>query len=166
MQYKWIRNDLSGDSTWFIRLEKGEEILKSITQFCQRNQSFTGATGWITGIGAVSYAEIGWFDPEAKQYVTKVYQDNREITSLMGNLSLKEKEPFFHIHVTLSNAMFDVRGGHLVKAIISVTGEFVLRTFPTQRLSCHSTDLTRTLDEATGLYLWSDLEKFSENGYI
>ena len=161
MLYKLIKDVLPGDSTWFIRLEKGEEILESLTKFCKKFKSFTGATGTITGIGAVSYAEIGWFDPEYKKYVTKVYRENREITSLIGNLSLKEKEPFFHIHVTLSNAAFEVRGGHLVKALISATGEFVLRTF---RLPGPSTDLKRKQDEETGLYLWDELQKMEEIG--
>ncbi|MCE5222891.1 DNA-binding protein [bacterium] len=161
MFYKVAKDGLNGDSTWFIRLEKGEEILESLTGFCKKFNHYTGATGTITGIGAVSYAEIGWFDPECKKYVTNVYQENREITSLIGNLSLKEKEPFFHIHVTLSNRQFEVIGGHLYKAIISATGELVLRTF---RLSGTSTDLKRKPDQETGLYLWDEMQRFEEIG--
>ncbi len=164
MFYKIVRDNLPGGSkaaTWFIKLEKGEEILTSLTRFCEHFLSFTGGTGVLTGIGAVSYAEIGWFDPGKKQYTTKTIQQDMEITSLVGNLSLKETKPFFHVHITLANSQFEITGGHLFKAIISATGEFVLRTF---RSSVDMPDLTRKQDMETGLFLWGDLQKMDEIG--
>ncbi len=164
MFYKIVRDNLSGGSktaTWFIKLEKGEEILTSLTLFCEHFQSYTGGSGVITGIGAVSYAEIGWFDPGKKQYTKKSLQQDMEITSLVGNLSLKETKPFFHVHITLANSQFEITGGHLFKAIISATGEFVLRTF---RSSDNMPDLTRKQDKETGLFLWDSMQKLDEIG--
>lgn len=167
MFYQVTRDDLSlsGVLTWFIRLEKGEEILESLTGFCKKMNSNMGSTGIITGIGALSLAELGWFDPVLKKYTTKTIQQNMEITSLIGNLSLKEKEPFFHIHVTLSNHQFEVMGGHLLKAIISVTGEIILRTFKHSNALMNPTvKLIRELDQESGLFLWGSMEKFDEIG--
>lgn len=158
MLYKLVQNEGHADSAriWLIRLEKGEEILTSLTRFSQHFHLYSGE---IAGLGAIQYAEIGWFDPVHRRYSIQTLQEDLELTSLIGNLATKENEPFFHIHVTLSNAAFEVVGGHLHKAIISITGEFILKTY-------EPAGLKRELDQATGLYLWSDMEKFSENGYI
>ena len=158
MLYKLLQNNAHADlaSIWLIRLEKGEEILSSLTTFCRY---FHLHFGEISGIGAVQQAEIGWFDPIHQRYSIKSIQENLEITTLIGNLAIKENEPFFHLHVTLSNAAFELLGGHLHKAIVSVTGEFILKTYNSQGLN-------RELEYSTGLYLWSDLVKFPENGYI
>jgi len=43
-----------------------------------------------------------------------------EMTSLMGNISIMEGEPFPHLHVTLADANFQLLGGHLSESEIGV----------------------------------------------
>jgi len=138
---------------WMIRLEKGEECIASLTHFCK---TFSLHTGHINGIGAVREAEIGWFDPTKKQYSTRTLHENMEIVTLTGNLTMKEKEPFLHLHATFSKENLEVIGGHLFRAVISVTAEFFLQTFPVM--------LTRNKEEETGLFLWDGMLKIPKIG--
>jgi len=43
-----------------------------------------------------------------------------------GNISLKDGNPFMHLHGTFSDKDFNVVGGHFFHGIISVTGEFFI----------------------------------------
>ena len=46
-----------------------------------------------------------------------------ELTSLMGNITIKENNPFIHMHVNISDDNYKCFGGHLFHAKITVTGE-------------------------------------------
>ena len=51
------------------------------------------------------------------------------MTSLMGNISLMEGEPFPHLHVTQTDDKLHLFGGHLTSAEIGVTGELTVEPF-------------------------------------
>jgi predicted DNA-binding protein with PD1-like motif len=112
---------------FIIRLERGEEIHATLITFCQQ-QNITA--GWITGIGAVSQAELGYFHRDTKDYSWRRVTTDHELTSLMGNISLKEGEIWLHLHATLSDEQFQVTAGHLKSGVISVTGEIFLHPLP------------------------------------
>ena len=132
------------NNLWVIRLIKGEEILSCLKSFCQKNKINTAS---INGIGAVDFVKIGFFDPVTKQYFTKEYKEDLEITSLLGNLSIREQDLHLHLHINLANANFEVIGGHLYAATISVTAEIIITEIGQQ--------IERHLDAETGLYLLS-----------
>jgi len=101
--------------------------------------------GHLTGIGAISDAVIGYFDPQKKVYLKIHEKGQAELLSLTGNLALYEGEPFFHIHVALGLRDGSTRGGHLFEAIVRPTVELVLTTF--------SSSVRREIDPETGLPL-------------
>lgn len=114
MQFKQL------GEAYIIRLERGEEIHAVLKTFCQQH----GITaGWLTGIGALMQAELGYFHRDRKEYSWKAIETDHELTSLMGNISLKDGEPWLHLHATLSDEHFQVTAGHLRSGVISVTGE-------------------------------------------
>lgn len=117
MVYKKVNNG------WMIRLETGEEIITSLTGFCIEKQI---NTGFISGIGAIDYAKLGFFDMKTKQYIMKEFTEDMEITSLLGNISQKEGKPFLHLHINCANREFYMFGGHLFIAKISATCEIIL----------------------------------------
>ena len=53
MKYKQITDE------YLIRLEKGEEIVASLTGFCAEHDI---KSGWVTGIGGVQRASVGYFN--------------------------------------------------------------------------------------------------------
>lgn len=111
------------DNHYILRLEKNEEIITKIKELCLKENITLGS---ITGLGASNLIEIGLFNVDTKEYKTKTYTGMFEITSLVGNISRKENEPYLHLHINFSDETNITKGGHLVKSIISATGEIVI----------------------------------------
>ncbi len=131
------------DNRYFLRLEKGEEIIESISNFCKQNDIKAGS---ITGIGAVERIEFGLFDTKEKKYHMNQLNESLEITSLIGNISRKEEQVYLHLHITVGNINGQLFGGHLNKAIISATGEIIIDAV--------DVEINRRFDDEIGLNLW------------
>ncbi len=112
------------DKTYFIFLEKDEPVMKTLTEFCSKNSIQNGE---ISGIGAVKNIEIGAFDPSSKSYIQKKFDKTHELISCMGNITLKDGEPFIHAHITIGDHDMNVKGGHVFEMTVAVVGEFYIR---------------------------------------
>lgn len=110
--------------TYVVRLNKGEEVIESLTKLC-KNENIELAE--ITGLGASNLVEIGVFNVNTKEYNTKVFEGMFEITSLIGNATRKKEDVYLHIHINFGNEEGIVKGGHLVRSIISATSEIIVR---------------------------------------
>jgi len=127
---------------YLVRLERGEEVHAALTSWAAE----TGLQGAaLSGLGAVQDVELGFYHLDRREYERRSEQGPFEILSLTGNLSLVSGRPFLHAHVVLLRDDFTVTGGHLFRAVISVTGEFAI-THGDLRL-------TREPDEEVGLSL-------------
>jgi len=137
MEYKIEDNHI------FLKLENGEEIMNSLKLLSDKENIHCAL---ITGIGAVNEIEIGLFDIKNKEYVKNKLEGDYELTSLQGNISLKDDNSFVHVHVNVSDEKYRVFGGHLFNAKITATGEFIITVFKNK--------INREYDEKTGLHLW------------
>ncbi len=117
---------IKSGNTYILKLEKGQEILTSITDLCQKEKITTAS---ITGIGATDYLEAGFYDTEEKKYYTKKYEEDLEILALNGNITMVNDNPSAHIHILVSDIQGRALGGHLNKAIVSVTCEIFIQSF-------------------------------------
>jgi hypothetical protein len=133
------RND---GTVHLVRLDRGEKIMESLVGYLRRAEI---ESGFLTGIGATSACEIGYFDLNTKEYLTKRIEENCELVGLIGNIARVEGEPIIHAHITLGFPDYHLEGGHLLEGTISVTGEFWIHRagFPVRR----------SLDRLTGLKL-------------
>ena len=127
---------------WLIRMEKGEEIVSSLLSFSKKNNVLSAT---IMGIGATNKFSLSIFDTTLNKYIEKEYSGDYEITSLLGNIAIFEKEPVFHIHITLGDRENNAIGGHLNYAFVSGTCEIVIDEF--------SEKVERSLDQKSGLKL-------------
>ena len=118
MEYKRIENKI------VFRLEKGDRLMES-TQKIATTENVKMAS--INGIGACSKIEMGYIDLSIKEYVFKTFEGNLEILQATGNITLKDGEPFPHIHISVSNDECKAFGGHLNEATISATFEGVMQ---------------------------------------
>ena len=118
MEYKKIENKI------VFRLEMGEGLMES-TQRIATAENVRLAS--INGIGACSKIEMGYIDLSIKEYVFKTFKGNLEILQATGNITLKDGEPFPHIHISVANEDCKAFGGHLNEAIISATFEGVMQ---------------------------------------
>lgn len=123
---------------YIIRLEQGEEILKTIKNFCDKNNI---KSGYLSGIGACGETEIALYSLEEKKYYDKKVTGDYEIISLSGTIS----DENIHAHIALGDHNFNMFGGHLKSATISVTCEIML--IP------GDSPIGRIQDEKTGLRL-------------
>ena len=118
MQYKKF-----GDS-FFVRLERGEEILSSLAALAEKEDI---ALGCVSGLGAVDRFTAGVFFPQEKVYRKNDFHGNFEITSLTGTITRMDGKPYLHLHMSAGNEYGKVMGGHLNEAHVSATCEIVVR---------------------------------------
>ena len=112
------------EDTILVRLDKGDEIVKSLLDVAAR-EKLTLAS--VSGIGATDDFEVGVFDLERSDYEHLRFGGNHEIVALVGNLTSKDGAPYTHLHITCAGDGGKIVGGHLFEAKISLTAEIVIR---------------------------------------
>lgn len=132
------------NETGFIRLDRGEDLFGSLLNFAKTNNFQAGR---FSGIGALCEIEMGFYELHRKQYIRKKFNEIHELVSMTGNLSLKDGNPFLHIHAAIGDSEFRIFGGHLFSATVAVTCEITFDKF--------SANLTRLMNDNVGLALWS-----------
>jgi len=126
-------------------LKKVDDLIPELTAILKEAKISAGA---ITGIGAVTGAELGYFNGQTKSYEKIQVQESLEIVSLKGNISIKDDGVFPHLHAVLSKKDFSVVGGHFFAGIVYA--------FEFEMLVLAGKPFTRKFDEATGLFLWKE----------
>ena len=87
-------------STYYVRLDRGDEIISSILNIC-RTEHIESAI--YSGIGGCSEAQIQTFIPETGEFETQVFSGMLELVSLTGNVvSDDEGELHHHAHAIKS----------------------------------------------------------------
>lgn len=136
MQYR-----KNGDR-YIIRIDKGEEIIKTLTEFCKEHEI---TAGLIHAIGAVEKATIGYYDLEKKEYVFQELSEMMEVTSFTANIALHEEETVVHAHGVFGKQNWETISGHVKEAVVGVTFEAFLTDY--------GDTLERKLDDEVGLPL-------------
>ena len=131
------------NDTYVVRLDKGEELVSSLTKLC-KDENIVLAT--IEGLGACNHVVLGLYDIDLKQYHKKQLDGAYEITSIIGNITRKEDEPYLHIHLNVADENMRAYGGHLYECIISATCELFIRVIDAR--------VNRKHDEKSGLNLF------------
>lgn len=127
---------------FFARLEKGEEVIASLTTAAQRKPL---RSAFFLGLGVAKDPVLGYFNAHTKSYIKKVFEGEYEFTGFSGNISRKKKETVIHCHVTITDRQFNAYGGHLFQATVPATMEIILIPVTPK--------LKRRLDNDTGLHL-------------
>ena len=136
MQYRKVENG------YFLRLEKGEEVLSSIIQFATKENVNSGA---FFGLGAINNFELGYYDLKTRKYEKEKFEEDMEVGNITGNIASLDEKPFVHTHVTVSGKDLKAYTGHLFSAEVALTLELFVFTA--------STKIERKMDSAIGLNL-------------
>jgi predicted DNA-binding protein with PD1-like motif len=126
-----------------VRLEHDADLVQSITELARSNRVEAGS---FTAIGALKRARLGYYDQKNHGYREMKIDAPHEMASCIGNVSLKDGEPFVHVHVVLADETGNTKAGHLLEGIV-FAAEVHLHELEGPRLE-------RKYDEATGLSLW------------
>jgi predicted DNA-binding protein with PD1-like motif len=127
-----------------VRLKHDADLVQSITELARSRGIEAGS---FTAIGALKRARLGYYDQKNHEYREIKIDSPHEMASCTGNISLKDGEPFAHVHVVLADEAGNTKAGHLLKGIV-FAAEVHLRQLKGPKLG-------RKYDELTGLSLWS-----------
>ncbi len=130
------------DGKYIIKIERGELVVETVTNFC-RDQKILNGT--FTGIGAVDRLTCGYYELKEKKYYFTDYDSMIEVVSLTGNVVLKEDKPFVHVHGVFTDTKNQAFGGHIDEMRVGVVLEVIFTPL--------SSNITRVLDEDIGLAL-------------
>jgi len=125
-------------------LPHDSDLLGAITDLARENNIEVGT---IMAIGAVKKARIGYYDQSAREYREQDIEEPMEISSCLGNISLKDGEIFVHAHINLADREGRVMGGHLCAGTIVFAAECRITELKGESLK-------RSYDDITGLSLW------------
>lgn len=111
-----------------IRLQKGERLGAALGQFMAETR-LPGA--WLSGIGAASGVELGFFNLASKEYKWRTFSSMMEVASLGGNLAYDDRgKMMFHLHGVFADDEYGTVGGHVRDLTVGATLElFVHRTY-------------------------------------
>jgi len=128
----------------FARFTEDEDLLEAITKTARGNRI---SVGFLILIGSLKKAKVGFY--HQGKYEAIEINEPLEIVSCMGNVSIKEGEPFVHAHIVVSNRNGEAFGGHVMPGCtVAATAELVL-------IEALDMKLERKRDEKTRLHLWS-----------
>lgn len=129
-------------SSWLIKLSKGDLLVDCLQQFIVKEQI---GSAWVSGLGGVIWAELGYYDLENQEYVWQRMDDVPELVGLQGNIAWKGDDPILHLHGTLSRSDMSAVGGHIKELMAGGTIEVLVQPLKLGRMK-------RLLDGGTGLY--------------
>ena len=114
--------------TYYIRLDKHDEIISSILKICKEEGI---ASAIFSGIGGCSRAEIQTFIPEAGAFETEEIEGMLELVSLNGNVITDDGGKLYH-HTHAAFAYKDgerhcISAGHIKSVTVLYTAEIELR---------------------------------------
>lgn len=118
-----------------LKLEKGEELISFILNFCQKNNI---NSAWFSGLGAADSAKIAFYDLKSKTFVSKNIDKSMEIASLVGNIATLNGKLVSHCHTVLSDREMKTYGGHVEELFIAATCEIILHPLDLKLTRKHS----------------------------
>lgn len=126
MKYKLL-NDAAGQKTFAVIMDSGDEVVGELIKFAREKEL---KASQFTAIGAFSKAVLGYFDFDKKDYDKIPINEQVEVLSITGDVSLFEQKPKVHAHAVLGKKDGSTCGGHLIEGIAHPTLEIILTESP------------------------------------
>jgi len=136
--------EYSANKELIVRLKHDADLVQTMTELVRSKGIEAGS---FTAIGALKRARLGYYDQKNHEYRELKIDSPHEMASCVGNVSLKDGEPFIHAHVVLADETGNTKAGHLLEGVV-FAAEVHLRQLEGPRLE-------RKYDEVTGLSLWN-----------
>jgi len=138
-----LKNNFGQGRSLLARLDHGADILDQAGHLAKEEGIKTGI---LTAIGAFSQAELAYYDQASLEYRKIPVEGPVELLSCLGNISIRDGQPFVHAHAVLADSQGRVLGGHLMTGIV-FAAELCLQEFLGEPFK-------RECDSVTGLHLW------------
>jgi predicted DNA-binding protein with PD1-like motif len=137
-----LLHEHEGFRTFAVVLSTGDETMSTLLEFATDRR--LRATQF-TAIGAFSRVVVAYFDWTTKEYRHIPVDEQVEVLSLVGDISIDDGKPKVHAHIVVGKADATAHGGHLIEGLVRPTLEIVLTEAPRH--------LQRRHDPVSGLAL-------------
>jgi hypothetical protein len=128
-----------------VRLLPGTDLLIGLNQAAK---DLGIQAGTLQLVGAVRTLSVAYFDQESREYEPHHYVGGLEISGGVGNVSLKDGEPFVHMHLSgWAKEEGKAVAGHLTEGTEVYMIEAYYRAF-------EGPAPVREMDEEVGLPVW------------
>lgn len=127
-----------------LKPDYGSDLLKELQKYVLANHI---NLAWLSGVGAVSKANIRYYDQPVQKWIDLELDQNLEVAGMWGNVSLLNGEPIVHVHIALADREGRCYGGHLADGTLVFNLEIMLTTLV-------GPNVIRRMDPQTGLTLW------------
>ena len=117
----------SHPKTFVVVFETGDEVTAGLKKFAQDHKL---EASHFSGIGAFSDITLGFFNLATKDYNRIQLNEQVEVLSLLGNVTLEEEKTKIHAHVVLGKSDGTAHGGHLIQAHVRPTLELIVEESP------------------------------------
>jgi len=128
--------------TFVVVLQTGDEAMRAIESFAREHHL---RASQFTAIGAFERAVVGYFDWSSKQYVPIPIDQQVEVLSMSGDITLEKQTHKLHAHVVVGKSDGTAHGGHLIAGHVRPTLEVMVTELPKH--------LYRRHDEESGIAL-------------
>ena len=122
------------------KLDPGASLVDEILKIAKREKIKTAR---LEAIGGVKKITLAYYNQTEKKYEEHEYNEFMELTSLLGNITLKDGKPILHAHCNAARRDQSVVGGHLISATVFPLAEVMVT--PTKNKA------KRKFDEELGL---------------
>jgi hypothetical protein len=127
MQQKLI-HEISGQRTYAVVLETGDEIMACLKSFVVDQRI---KTAQFSAIGALSDVVLMYFDWEKKEYLRIPVREQVEVASMIGDVADgPDGEPSLHVHLVVGRRDGNAMAGHLAEAHVRPTLEAIVTENP------------------------------------
>jgi uncharacterized protein len=148
-----LLHEHEGLRTFAAVLATGDEVMAALVAFATERQ--LKATQF-TAIGAFSRVVVAYFDWTTKEYRHIPIDEQVEVLSMVGDISLEDGKPKVHAHIVVGKRDATAHGGHLIEGHVRPTLEIVLTEAPRH--------LQRRHDPVSGLALIDPQSQLRRNG--
>jgi uncharacterized protein len=106
--------------TYELTFGKGDEVASGLTEFAEKNHI---TAGHFTGVGAFSSALLGWTDPDKRAFKKVEINQEAELLSFVGSISMLNGKPYVHAHAVVGLPDGSTKGGHFLEGHVSIVME-------------------------------------------
>ena len=115
------------EKTYAVIFDAGDEVMEGLRSFA-KEKGLDAAH--FTALGAFERATLGYFNLDTQDYDRIPIDEQVEVLSLVGDVSLKGGQPQIHAHVVVGKRDGTAHGGHILEAYVRPTLEVILSETP------------------------------------
>jgi len=122
MQYR-LYGAREAPRQFVLVFETGDDVLEELQRFAQEQNVMAA---FFKGLGGFERATVGFYNLQQQRYEPIEIDEQVELLSLLGNISIYDGKPKLHAHATVSYRDGRAAGGHLLQATVRPTLELVV----------------------------------------